>query len=278
MRWTAILVAGCVTPLVGCRLAQTAAHNLVNEPVEYFDERKVTKRVREEAEDVLKELCGRRGRVFADDFKDGFVDGYADFLERGGNTAPPAVPPLKYRRGRFLNPDGHARIHDYFAGFKMGMDTAAQTGKRQFYTVPVLVPDPLPDPTVNARQIPADQCAPAAVVPPPRPEQLPVPRVMDPATGLAPPNRPPADPIPAAPVVPPIPDPAGQPRVPPVKSDPPKASDVSSPLPAIPLVAGGQADVRPIAVERPGADDPVPQRTVVPPLPETPRRSGVVPD
>jgi hypothetical protein len=158
MRWTAILVAGCVVPLVGCHLTQTAAHNLMNEPIEYLDGKKLTRRLRAEGLEVLRsqaDLCNS-----SEDYSDGFVDGYADYLEYGGNNAPPAVPPLKYRRSKFLSPEGHARIHEYFTGFHAGSDSAARSGRRQFLTVPVLMANPQTAQPANVRQVPADQCAP----------------------------------------------------------------------------------------------------------------------
>jgi hypothetical protein len=250
MRWTALLVAAMAVGFAGCRLARSAVHNLWNEPIEYLDERRTTKLLQEEAEELLAEMRNTKKRHCTDDFAEGFIDGYADYLERGGNTAPPAVPPLKYRRGRFLNPDGHARVHDYFAGFQAGAETAAGTGKRQYMTVPVLVPDPVPVPPVNARQTPADQCAP----PPPKPadgpaESLPNPR-PEPTTGLPAPDRPPADPIrPGLPAIPAV-DPL---KVDPMKlglppADPPKA-DPAVPRPPLPK----ESD--PPAAKDPGRSD-----------------------
>ena len=282
MRRTAILLAATALPLAGCHLAQTAAHNLVNEPIEYLDQRKVTKQLREDAAVALAELEMRRGKgACAGDFADGFIDGYADYLERGGNAVPPAVPPLRYRRGKYLNPDGHARIHDYFAGFQAGADVAAQSGKRQFLTVPVLIPEPTPEPAVNVRLVPAEQCDPnRSAVPPQRVgEQLPPPRGMDPATGLPAPVRPPADPIPKLDlpkIDPPKPD--GP------KADPPKPPD--APLPAIPVPKPDVPKLMPDAPGRSPAsflDPPLPDpdthpglgRIVVPPLPDLPHKPGL---
>lgn len=268
MRWTALLVAGFAAAAAGCQLAHSTAHNLWNEPVEYLDQKKVTKRLRQEGEAALAELRQTRRRHCTDDFAEGFVDGYADFLEHGGNTAPPAVPPLKYRRGRFLNPDGHARVHDYFAGFQSGAETAAGTGKRQFLTVPILLADPVVTPPVNARQIPADECGPTTA------ETLPKPRPAGPTAGLSTPSRPLADLRPADPVVPPVPvaDPPkpdpGLPKLPP--------SAVSDLTPG----GAGRSDFGPtepgtfvpVSVERVFIQGESPfTRSVVPPL-QTPYR------
>lgn len=269
MRWKAILIASCVAPSVGCHLAQTAAHNLMNEPIEYLDGKKVTRQLRDEAEDVLKAQYGRHS--VSDDFEDGFIDGYADYLEHGGNTAPPAVPPLKYRRGKFLNADGHARIHDYFCGFQAGADAAAQSGKRQFLTIPILVPETPVAPPVNARQIPAEQCAPGStgVGPTNQPaELLPQPRPQEPSAGLPVPNRPTVQPVPSIPLV-----------VPTVKVDPPIAEppppEIPVPKAALPVLPLPTAGYRSISTtEVPSTDPDALPRAVVPPLPELPKKPG----
>jgi hypothetical protein len=291
MRWTAILLAGCLAASVGCRLTRSAVHNILNEPLEYLDEKKVTRQLREEAEDILKEMCLHRGRVFSHDFKQGFVDGYADYLEWGGASVPPAVPPLKYRRGRFLNPDGHARINDYFTGFQTGADMAASSGKRQFLTVPMLLPDTVPTPPVNAQQVPSEQCrttggtgnlscAPGAGSAPPSGTSS-----STPATGLPSPNRPMANPE-TNPMKPKIPS-APSPKDPPQSDG--KDSDLS--LPSIPKVgedgskpspSTGQtsADVsepleKQLRVFEMTSDSVPPiQRIVVPPLRDIPQKPG----
>ena len=152
MRWHVLLLVGGLAPLAGCHLAETAFHNAVNEPAMYLDEKHVTHECRAEGRRAVRDL--RRQQAMTEDYEDGFVDGYADALERGGTPVPPAVPPTKYRRGRFLNQNGHARVHDYFAGFQHGATCATASGQRQYLTVPMLLADPAPEQLPVVPQVP----------------------------------------------------------------------------------------------------------------------------
>ncbi len=136
-------------------------------------------------------------RAFTPEFRDGFLDGYSDHLDRGGDGTPPATPPLRYtRHARYFTPEGHLLLKDYFVGFKYGADVAAATGQRQFLTVPVLVPDAGPASVVldAAPVAPTAPVSPASPVPPSDrpPAPLPVPQalpVAPPAPSPAPDNR-----------------------------------------------------------------------------------------
>lgn len=233
MRWHLLLLVGGLAPLAGCHLAETAFHNAVNEPAVYLDEKHVTQECRAEGRRVVRELS--RQQAMSEDYEDGFVDGYADSLERGGTPMPPAVPPTKYRRGRFLTQQGHARIHDYFAGFQHGATCATASGQRQYLTVPVMIADPPPEQLPPVQQVPKEECAPgtpAAKSPAPAVGVTTLPTTMVPAPKASPtlPAAPPPRVTatdttllpPARPLVPPPPAPPPLPvTVPEVKVDPP---------------------------------------------------------
>lgn len=256
MRWRVLLLVGGLAPLAGCHLAETAVHNAVNEPTTYLDEKHVTHQCRAEGQRVAKELGVKQAR--SEDYEDGFVDGYADALERGGEPLPPAVPPTKYRRGRFLNADGHARIHDYFAGFQHGAECATASGKRQFLTVPIMLPDKPAEQQPTVQQVPKEQCGPTAggncppaPVPAPSPNVSSLPASPEPKptptdTELVPPKRP----LVSTPLVPP----------------PPPGPD--APLPALPVATTAPpppaAAVAPARLVVPPTHEP---RLVVPPPP-----------
>ena len=233
MRWPATLFALGLVPLAGCHLANMAAHNALNEPIEYFDQQALHARLRGDARKALRDVQDRLGpRALADDYGEGFLDGYVDYLEHGGESLPPAVPPLKYRRSRFLNQDGHARIHEYFAGFQQGADTACHSGERSFLTVPVLVAEQNPEQAPNVKQTPLADCAPNnGTLATPKSEPLAKPRTEP---GLPVPVRP-SDPLPAKPTTdpkpPPVPVPVETPKLP---STPPTPEPGTPKLPPPP--------------------------------------------
>lgn len=77
-----------------------------------------------------------RSSEHTDDFRDGFVIGFSDYVYRGGNGDPPAVPPRRY-----WCPDTGTRRHqaaeEWFEGFRLGASTAIETGLRERVVVPV---------------------------------------------------------------------------------------------------------------------------------------------
>lgn len=244
MRWRTPLAAAGLMALsvaqTGCQLARSVAHNLANESAEQWDQRRLSRQLRAEARNAWAAYRGRGGTYLSADFADGFQDGYADYLESGGNGTPPAVPPARYRRREFLNPEGHARVRDYFAGFQVGIEDAAASGRRPFLTVPVLLADPAAPAALPGIQVPTTTMRAG--------EQLPAPRGMEPTTGLPIPDRPLAAPV----APPPIPVPA--------KAAPQPEPEVKPP--PVPVRTT-------IAEPRPLADWP-PQRVKLTPADEVP--------
>jgi hypothetical protein len=240
MRGTSVVVVGCLAPLTGCHLYQNAARVLVNEPVLYLDEHKLRKDLHKDARHAWAEVCRQYPkRTFTDDFVEGFCDGYVDYLDNGGTAQLPAEPPLRYRRTKFLNPEGHERIRQYFLGFKYGMDVAIATGCRTFMTYPVVLPElpPPVDPNITVLPPPPDTSVPL----------LPVPRPVTPTPpgGGTEPKVPPKDPdsvkppdkdkSPAEPISVPIPVPVPEtagPTLPPAGGEP--AAEPPRPRPLFP--------------------------------------------
>lgn len=165
-----LVVLCSLMPLSGCHLFTNIARNVVNEHAEIKDEYKVKRQLRQEGKAAFSEVKRQYPRhSFSDDFECGFVDGYLDYLDRGGKAEIPAMPPLHYRRAKYLNPEGHAQIRDYFLGFKYGVDVAVSTGCRPFYTVPILVGENGELPPLNI-----------TVLPPPPDANAPMPKLGSP--------------------------------------------------------------------------------------------------
>ena len=214
MRWKAVVCIGWLAPLTGCNIAYYAGHNLLNEPATRWDEHKLDKRLHAEAKSAWRDVCRQYpARTFTPEFADGFQEGYVDYLDNGGSPRPPAVPPPRYRRARYLTPEGNARARDYLIGFKYGADVATATGRREFLTVPVALSEPQPDPPLAITHIPAppetSADPPGAVVipplPPPTPAQ-PMPSKPDEGKGPGPTSALPAGrpiatrPVPSVPI------------------------------------------------------------------------------
>lgn len=173
MRWTALFFAASFAPVTGCLMAEHTARNIFNEPTELIDNKRITKQLHRDSREVWKQVGSQYpGRTYSADFVEGFLAGYVDYLESGGTAAPPAVPPIRYRRSRFMNSEGHARIQDYFCGFKYGCDVAVVSGKRELITVPILLPEPPAETPVQARQVSMNKPGPRVAEPLPFPEPV----------------------------------------------------------------------------------------------------------
>jgi hypothetical protein len=222
MRWKRVLWVGWLAPaLGGCHTpGVSGVPELPSGGLVGHTQAAIEHRIRGDAREAWKAVRAEYPRrCFTAEFRDGFLDGYTDHLDRGGDGTPPPTPPLRYtRHPRYYTPEGHVLLKDYFLGFKYGADVAAATGRRQFLTVPVLVPDGLPAPVPVS--VPATE-----VVVPPAPAPLP-PAATPPAPVPQPQPLPPPAPTPKSdrPVVPPLPPSAGS-----------KFPDTGAPAVAVPV-------------------------------------------
>jgi len=201
MRWRSVAIAGALWPAgTGCNIAHNAARNIINEPHVVWTQHGIKHDLRREARAVWETSrfdCPEHADSEA--FRDGFIDGYVDFLDRGGNASLPAVPPAKYTRHKdYFTETGQCLVKEYFLGFKLGQEVAIATGRRQLLTVPVLLPQEPSGPpplTVN----PGGVEPPPAMIPPRPPDGVEpvaaaasdVPRVVvprDPAAFRVPPR------------------------------------------------------------------------------------------
>lgn len=251
MRLKTVALAGALGPTaMGCNLAYYATQTLVNEPLVVSNQVCITHDLRKQAGVVWKEVRAQYPRrAFTAEFRDGFSDGYVDYLDRGGNGSIPATPPVKYtRHKKYFTENGQCLVKDYFLGFKYGQEIAIATGKRQFLTVPVLLPEVVTGPPafkIEPRPGSGALHAPMPVpTPPPAPgttsTQFPTPQSAGAGANLNPLSRPATvDTVPVQiPPLPTVPDATGRvgSAVTPAPAAPPPVETpvVAMPLPKLP--------------------------------------------
>jgi hypothetical protein len=164
------LLAAAVAP--GCTLIANGARNLCNEPALAIEEC----RFKYKARSLAREAWGKHTdyESASADFRDGYVDGYADYLGAGRTTDPPPPPPKRYMEQTYQTPESLRAVEDYFAGFHAGAVDAQSSGQRGLMVVPVVFPLP-----ADSWSMPATIVSPAAPV-----EPLPPPREIPKTTSL----------------------------------------------------------------------------------------------
>ncbi len=267
MGWKSVAWTACLVPvLAGCGLLPRAARFVVPEDTGPSQTRRGIERdQRRDAREAWQTIAARYpGQALSDEFRDGFLDGYADYLERGEGAQPPAVSPAKYRYAL----DGSSAAADYYAGFRYGVEVAVASGRRVGPTEPgragplppsvPFVPKPMPIPLPPPRPAGSDTV--------PDPNVKPKPGSDDPPK-LTPdgPDKPiPPLPKPELPIIKPfnlvLPDDGTKFAPLPVPSDPDRLPAPNPPLPATPL---------PLPLPLP-APTPVPVPSIlqdIPPIP-----------
>jgi hypothetical protein len=173
-----LLALGLWTLGSGCNIFTLSARNLTEAPLDLLDNCRIDRRNHNWARDAWRQTRqANPDQTYSAHYGDGFVEGFADYLDAGGNGQPPVVPPYRYRRAGYLTPAGYQAAEDWLAGFRHGAEAAQASGLRKWNTAAttgVGIPDsgPPPQPPV-----------PDAAVPP-----LPPPRPMPPAELLPPPT------------------------------------------------------------------------------------------
>jgi hypothetical protein len=197
-----------------------------------------------------------RGAGFSDDYHDGFIDGFSDYLYKGGNGEPPLLPPRRYRALRYQSARGYQAVQDWFAGYRQGAAAAQQSGFRQWVTGPTSLPAEWVAGPAGA--VPEVIEAPAgrlgAPVLPPGPE----PPARLPAGEILPPPRK-AEALPPHPLLQPAENiSAESPAVAP--ESPPSQAAPAATTPAeikVPWAATTPAEPLPLEVEVPAAAEPL---------------------
>ena len=133
-RWLSIAVAVCLASS-GCRLTQNVMRTTIVEPLQYSRdayEKIAHKHFIELAESSLgqaislrrAELDDYRCEPFSQDYQEGFIDGYVDYLEGGGTGEPPLLPPRRYWNAAYQTYAGHQAAEQWFAGYRHGAQCA----------------------------------------------------------------------------------------------------------------------------------------------------------
>jgi hypothetical protein len=134
---------------------------------------------------ALAEVKNARGKACSSpDYARGFVFGYADYLDLGGTGAPPPVPPSRYWKDCYSNPEGQRAMELWYAGYQDGIAAVCESGYRELE----IVPSPHSADARCAAEAaipPTDTASPADAPQPSTPEQIPRPKPSGPAA-LAP--------------------------------------------------------------------------------------------
>jgi hypothetical protein len=175
MRPQALLIAVALSAgSAGCgTFWQDTVRNVAQAPIRECDEVQIHCRCKRLAREAWREVrLSAPGHPYSPEYGDGFIEGYAEFLEIGGHGEPPAVPPFRFRLKRYQTPQGYRAVEDWFAGYRDGARTARESGLRELFVVPLSAPP------INA----LDERPPVPPPPPTadHPPELPPPRRIEP--------------------------------------------------------------------------------------------------
>ena len=133
----ALVLLGLSILSSGCALIEDTNRNLfvaLSTPIETHREMARNRSWADAA--WQKERCTQGFVERSDDYAQGFKEGYAEYLFRGGDGEPPLVAPLRYRHIRYQNANGYLAIENWFAGYRHGAAIARDTGARSWVTGP----------------------------------------------------------------------------------------------------------------------------------------------
>ncbi|AMV23056.1 hypothetical protein VT84_01500 [Gemmata sp. SH-PL17] len=268
MGWKSIAWAGLLVPaLAGCGALRHVANRVSDDPAPSRTRLGIEREQRRDARAAWLAVGARHSdRVFSNEFRDGFLDGYTAYLDRGAGAQPPVVSPASLVRSRTAGPgEDNVLIRDYYLGFQYGGEVAG---------VNIVQP-------ASAITVPAEPVRPAPItpsvpyVPPawsnPKPGPASQPHPVSSGTGKfdtldsgaveAPTQAPPPLPKPEVPVIKPF-----SPSVPDAKLAPlpvPSASDL---LP-VPTLPAPRTEPLPVPALPGTLTPPAPAPGDLPPLP-----------
>lgn len=137
---TLVIVVGSFSLLAGCiRGFDSGRHEFVRfcEPIDRIQTFSANHNF---SKGVWNKIVGQNCQCdLSKHYSNGFVDGYADYLNLGGNGQP-LVPPTKYWKVRFRTAEGRRLTEQYLNGFRHGATLAMQAGRdlALIYASPVI--------------------------------------------------------------------------------------------------------------------------------------------
>lgn len=188
LRTTLAMIGGCLLTS-GCQLTWDTTQNLVFRACLFTDCMVSKSHYHRQANEAWKQYCGNHpDHNPSPSFCTGFRSGYAEYLEDGGDTCAPPLPPMKYWKSRYQTAAGRMETKLWADGYQAGATAAKESGARNFIVVPINKCPPSGStspvaPAPGAAIVPPAGLAPSPTLPPPAVEkELPAPKpVPDPA-------------------------------------------------------------------------------------------------
>lgn len=151
------VLAPCFVMCVsGCTWIPYAIDNVSSAIGGYYHEQRFLREAEDLADTVWNEVgVGDLACKRCTEFERGFKTGFVEYLDANGDGSPPAVPPRRLRH-HVLRSDREQRdIDDWFAGYRLGAQVAAQGGYRQRIVIPISLAPYVTDETYGKQVIPA---------------------------------------------------------------------------------------------------------------------------
>ena len=126
----------------GCSVFYLAKRTIKYEPRDFditLDEAAACKQYAIWAEEAWGEYLGTApDTAISVDYEQGFHEGFVDYVFAGGSGEPPPVPPRRFWRTMYRNPEGDQTVTDWMSGFRVGANVAKQGGYRKRALVPTV--------------------------------------------------------------------------------------------------------------------------------------------
>jgi hypothetical protein len=114
--------------MTGCSLMENGARTMILEPLHfyYYSDKYISRgREYQMAKAAWSEVVAAHGEgAYSADYRTGFIAGFMDFVDKGGNGEPPPVPPRRYWNYVHRDPEGYQASQDWFSGFRHGAAVA----------------------------------------------------------------------------------------------------------------------------------------------------------